>query len=270
MGARFAEGGLAFADSAAEALAVLTTLEGHVAARDVAVVLFDGRLGAAHAAVLDRTPPMLLLARRDPEGLPSAWELALLRNVMTGGTMVPSRTILRRQLILRQLPDIHAASEAAAAMVLEAGGKRNAASIAADVMHELAANALLDAPVDSAGAPSYAHQRDALPVIADRDACEVNLGVADGYIYLEATDRFGRLEPGPVARAVSSLGQQAHIRAAGGGAGLGLRRMIEHSDAMAVRVTPGAESRVVCAVNLGDARRRDSAPKSLYFWTVRG
>ncbi len=59
--------------------------------------------------------------------------------------------------------------------------------------------------------------------------------------------------------------RQDRVDASGGGAGLGLRRILEHSDVVAVRVAAGRESRVLCVVDLGEARRRATQPKSLLF-----
>jgi hypothetical protein len=151
--------------------------------------------------------------------------------------------------------------------VQEAGGTKTAAQLAEDVLHELAVNAMLDAPVDAQGQPKYAHRRTEVQEVALEDACELGLAVDGSRLYVEAVDRFGRLTTGPFARALDSYGGRVSVNSSGGGAGLGLRRMIEHSDAIAVRVVRGRETRVLCAVDLGDARRRGAFPKSLLFCT---
>jgi hypothetical protein len=168
---------------------------------------------------------------------------------------------------LRRLRDVQHASDAAMLVVQEAGGSKTAGQLAADVLHELAVNALLDAPVDAQGQAKYAHRRTEVQEVDAEDACELGLAVDGSRIYLEAVDRFGRLTTGPFARALDSYGGRVQVNSEGGGAGLGLRRMIEHSDAIAVRVLRGRESRVLCAVDLGDARRRAGLPKSLLFCT---
>lgn len=84
-------------------------------------------------------------------------------------------------------------------------------------------------------------------------------------MWLEVVDRFGGLRPGPFARALGGWGGRVQVDASGGGAGLGLRRILEHSDVVAVRVAAGRESRVLCVVDLGEARRRATQPKSLLF-----
>ncbi len=228
------------------------------------LVLFDGRLTPAHAELITRDPPVLLLATRDPQVGPTEWEARLLGAALRGEALVPGGLSVARQR-LRRLRDVQHAAEAASLIVQEAGGSKTAAQLAADVLHELAVNALLDAPVDAQGQPRYAHQRAQIQEVAAEDACELALAVDGARIYLEAVDRFGRLTTGPFGKALASYGGRVQVNSEGGGAGLGLRRMMEHSDAIAVRVVRGRETRVLCAVDLGDARRRAALPKSLLF-----
>ena len=96
----------------------------------------------------------------------------------------------------------HASSDATALIVQAAEGTGARRSLAADVMHELAANALLDAPVDARGSRST-------PTGASRCRRGPRARVPGGHgggrggIYLEAVDLFGRLTPGPFARALA-------------------------------------------------------------------
>jgi len=230
------------------------------------LVLFDGRLQPSHAELLRRDPPALLLATREPESGPTEWEARLIGAILRAGSLVPEGLSVARQRI-RQMRDVQHSADAAALIVQEAGGSKTAALLVADVLHELAVNALLDAPVDAQGEPKYAHRRTEVQEVDPEDACELGLAVDGSRIYLEAVDRFGRLTTGPFARALDSYGGRVQVNSSGGGAGLGLRRMIEHSDAIAVRVIRGRESRVLCAVDLGEARRRAAFPKSLLFCT---
>lgn len=229
------------------------------------LVLFDGRLSPLHSALLEKTPPALLLATREPGGLPSAWEMRVLASLLRGESMMPPGSAVAR-LWLERVMDLKVASSEAAALAETARSSRTAATLAAEVMHELAANALLDAPVDAAGQPLYAHRRESVQVVAPEDACEVSLALGEGGVYLEAVDRFGRLGPGPIAKALASLGGRMQVNASGGGAGLGLRRILEQSDLIAVRVVPGRETRMLGVVGLGEARRRAALPKSLLFF----
>jgi hypothetical protein len=236
---------------------------GRPSAREL--LLFDGRLGPSQAALLERQPPPLLLALREPGGGPSAWEVRVLSALLNRQRMQPPG-VQGVKLRLERVLDLKAASSEAAALVESAGGSRSAANLAADVMHELAANALLDAPVDASGTPLYAHRREEVQAVAPQDACEVSMAVGEGGIYLEAMDRFGRLTAGPIARALASLGGRVQVNVSGGGAGLGMRRILEHSELIATRVLTGRETRMLCVVGLGESRRRSSLPKSLLFF----
>lgn len=229
------------------------------------LVLFDGRLGPAHAELLQRTPPALLLATREPGGAPSAWEVRVLGSLVRGEPLLPPGAAVAK-LWLERVVDLKAASSEAAALVEASKGSRSAANLAAEVMHELAANALLDAPVDASGTPLYAHRRESVQTVAPEHVCQVSMAVGEGGIYLEAVDLFGRLTPGPIARAVGSLGGRMQVNAAGGGAGLGMRRIVEACDLIAVRVVPGKETRMMGVVGFGEARRRAALPKSLLYF----
>ena len=102
--------------------------------------------------------------------------------------------------------------------------------------------------------------------MAPEHVCQVSFAMAEGGIYLEAVDLFGRLEVGPLVRAVASLGARMQVNASGGGAGLGLRRILDACELVAVRVIPGRETRMLGVVGLGEARRRAALPKSLLYF----
>ncbi|RKH47158.1 hypothetical protein, partial [Corallococcus llansteffanensis] len=186
-------------ERAAGALARDGLLLRHGAGPTRKLVLFDGRLGAAQAALLDQAPPALLLATREADGEPSAWEVRLLAALLRGDSLLPPEAVVSRAR-LSQVADVGPACEAASAAVLEAGGSRVAAGLVADVAHELAANALLDAPVDETGAPKYAHRRTQVQHVAPEDSCLLEWGVEAGRAWVQGVDRFGRLTASPLVR----------------------------------------------------------------------
>jgi len=234
-------------------------------ARTRELMLFDGRLSPSQAVLLEKNPPAMLLATREPGGLPSAWEMRVLSSLLRGESLAPPGAAVAK-LWLERVLDLKVASSEAAALAETSKGHRNAANLAAEVMHELAANALLDAPADAKGTPFYAHRRESVRTVAPEHICQVSMAVGEGGIYLEAVDLFGRLGPGPIARALASLGGRAQLNVSGGGAGLGMRRILEHCDLIAVRVVPGKETRMLGVVGLGEARRRTALPKSLLYF----
>ena len=227
--------------------------------------LFDGRLGPSHAPLLNRSEPALLLASRAPDGSPSAWEVRVLAALLRDEPLIPPEAAVAK-LWLEQVDDLQAASSEAAALAEASGGSRTLSGLVAEVMHELAANALLDAPVDEQGKELYAYRRDSVRAVAPEHVCQVSFAVGEGGVYVEAVDLFGRLEPGPLARAVGSLGGRMQVDSSGGGAGLGMRRIVEACELVAVRVVPGRETRMLGVVGFGTARRRAALPKSLLYF----
>lgn len=228
------------------------------------VAFVDGPLTAEHAALLRREVPVLLCARREEEGFPSEWEIKLALSLIGGRVLGPS-TIQWRRGKVGSLRELEQAAELMGRFATDAGGSSATAQIVTDVAHELLANALLDAPVNAAGEPKYAHQRDKRPEIAPEDSCRIAIGSAESRIFISVTDRFGRLTEGPLVRAVEGLGRPLQLDTTGGGAGLGFRRLVDNSDALAVRVAPGRMTEVMSVVELAGARRRSAAPKSIFF-----
>ena len=223
-------------------------------------VLFDGRLGADVLPQLERPGPVLLLAARE-EGTPSAWELQLLAEMLGDAPLLVRREGVRG-LEVAAVSGLRTAAAMAEKVAREHGAANTAALRAADVSHELAANALLDAPVGPDGKPRYAFHRSGGP-IALEDACHVRFAHDSGRLLICAQDRFGRLRRGPLLNAVRKLWTPARVEASGGGAGLGLLRCLQSADLVAARVDAHRRTEVLCAVDLGPGRRRTEAPKSV-------
>jgi hypothetical protein len=197
-------------------------------------------------------------------------DLSILVGLLKGAPLIPEFDGVERYYV-GTLPGLRTASERVRTQLEEAGAPRGAAEACADVMYELAANALLDAPVDGSGAPRYAHRRDDPALrISPEDAAVIAFGVKGAHVFLGAVDRFGRLGPEPIARTLDGLGGRAKVNSEGGGAGLGMRRILEQSDLVAVRVVPGRTTEVLCAVELREVRRRAQGSKSLFFSVERG
>ncbi|MBI3183232.1 MAG: hypothetical protein HYZ28_13930 [Myxococcales bacterium] len=254
-----------------DAAPVVAPLESvaNIPAGRMVVALHSGQVDTPHCDAIGRTPPGLLLACRE-DGLPAQWELRALRTLLAGSPLLTMAPAPWKAWKVSALADLKEVSEHAAVAAREAGARAGAASRAADVMYEIAANALLDAPVSGDGQPKYAHRRSEVVAIEPSDACRAAVAVEEGRIYLSASDRYGRLTAAPLVRVVCSARERAQLNESGGGAGLGLRRMLEQSDLLAVRVTEGIASEVVCVVDLGDTRRRTTSLKSVFFASVGG
>jgi hypothetical protein len=228
------------------------------------VGLFDGKLGALQAECLKLPCPPLLLACRNG-GAPTDWETRAVAVALGQASLTAACPVASYGWRVGQVADLHGIANEAQSLAQEAGCGTAAATAVADVMYELAANALFDAPAGRDGQPKYAHRRGQHFEIDREDTCRASMAVADGRAYLTATDLFGRLTAEPLARVVAGLGAKAQINRSGGGAGLGFRRIIEFSDLCAVRVQPGVVSEVLCVVDLVDTRLRSARPKSLFF-----
>lgn len=234
------------------------------------LVIFDGKLKPEHGALLRTGGSGFLLACPGTDRRPRAEDLEPLTGLLRGGSILPDFDGVQRYYV-GTLAGLRTASERVSAHLEAEGAARGAAEACADVMYELAANALLDAPATTAGEPKYAHRRDDPALrISPEDAAVIAFGVKGARAYLGAVDRFGRFTSEPLARTLEGLGGRAKVNSAGGGAGLGLRRIVDQSDLIAVRVVPERSTEVLCAVDLGEVRRRASGSKSLFFSVERG
>lgn len=237
------------------------------AAARPAVVFFDGLLNPGHASTLVGGRPGLLVACRGAEGTVAQWELDALWAYITQDGLVPpdGRSL---HFKVQQPPDIHIAAEETLRFIRAAGGGSYASAAAADVMHELAANALLDAPAGPDGSPRYAHRRTEAVTIAPEDTAHTRVVVVGKQIYIQAADRAGRLGPAPIAAAVAQIGGRIRLDVKGGGAGLGMFRLIDQSDLVCFRVARGRRCEASCVLTLEDVRRRTSRPKSLWYLAI--
>jgi hypothetical protein len=229
------------------------------------VALYDGHLDPAYADWVASSPPVMFLACREQTGTPSEWEVRMLAQLLR---KTPLFKLLPGEVIawdVRQLTDLSRVSGESEAACRKAGARASVATMVAEVMHELVANALLAAPVDASGSPKYALRRSEQPIIATEDVCIAALSMHEGRAFLAARDRHGTLSTGPVARAIRAMGGKAAMNTSGGGAGLGLIRVLQQCDAFGARVVRGVSSEVVCALDMGEARRRTSRPKSVFF-----
>lgn len=225
------------------------------------VALYDGQLAPRLAPLLEQQPPVMLLACPPPDGAPASGDVHLLAGVLRAGPILASPT---HRLRVAAVADLTAAASLAEELATRAGASKSTARVVADVMHELAANALLDAPVDETGRPKYAHQRGHDTVIDGADACEVVLACYEGRVLISAIDRFGTLEAAPLVRVVSEWAARARVQTAGGGAGLGLRRVFTHADCLAVKVVPTQRTEVVASLHLEHSGSRATRAKSVF------
>lgn len=237
--------------------------------RSTLVIPFDGRLGSAQADALERCDRILFTAGRGERFELADWEARVIATFNSRAAILPACADLQMEVLWR-FDQIGAMAKRAEALAHAAGAARGAQDAVVDVVHELLANALLDAPADAAGNPRYAHRRDEHPEISPEDGCRLLMGTEAGRIYVSVTDRFGRFERPPIVRTLRGLGERARIDSSGGGAGLGLRRIIDQSDVFAVRVIAERATEVLAVVSLDEQRRRNTGRKSLYYRIEKG
>lgn len=225
------------------------------------VVFTDGRLSPAAAATLRRADRPLLCALRK-EGLASDWELSMALSCL-GSQFSKPRTALWTKRTVSSYQQMVECADWANALVERAGLPNSVQAQVADVAHELVTNALLSAPMDAKGRPKYAlHRQDA--DVDPEDACELHVGIENARVYLLAVDRHGTLSLDPILHAVQAFEARAKVNDAGGGAGLGFRRILEHSDVLLARVSRKKSTSVLSAISAEDVRRRRSSPKSVF------
>jgi hypothetical protein len=234
------------------------------------ILAYDGRLKPELGTLLRQSSSAFFLSCPGDARVPQAADLMVLSKLLRRSTLLPDFEGVQRYYV-GSLDSLRSISERVMVHLESAGAPASAAQAAADVMYELAANALLDAPAGEDGKPRYAHRRDEPGLrIAAEDAAVITFGIQGKKAVLGAFDRFGRLTHEPLSRTLEGIGGRAKVNDSGGGAGLGLRRIVEQSELVAARVIPGRATEVLCTVDLGESRRRAANPKSIFFSVERG
>lgn len=231
------------------------------------VAVVSGPLAPEHASAMRRNTPAQLLSDTATAG---SMHLQVLTRLLQGGFLVDAAGPPKEQYRLGALRDLDLVATRAAVAAASWGASKAVASVYRDVVYEATANALLDAPVDEKGNRKYAFRRDESPDIDPQDICAVALGATGSWLWVVARDRFGTLTPAPLAATIGGLKERARMDMSGGGAGLGMRRLLESSVVLACRVVPGHLTEVLSVVTLSEVRRRASEPKSVFFWVERG
>lgn len=237
--------------------------------RSTLVVPVTERLGPNQAEMLEQFERILFAAGRGERNELAPWEARIIAAFNTRAAILPCCRDLHTEIVC-SFDQLGIMAQRAEAMAQAAGAPRAAQEAVMDVLHELLANALLDAPAGSDGVPRYAHRRDEHPEIAVEDGCRLLMGTEDGRMYVSVTDRFGRFDRAPIVRTLRGLGGRTRVDSSGGGAGLGLRRIIDQSEVFAVRVIMDRATEVLSVVSLDEQRRRSTGRKSLYYRIENG
>jgi hypothetical protein len=246
-----------------QAADVIFTSDENTIGRWKTVALSDGGLGPRQAKVLRDRGGCAWLATGHLSS-PDDWAARFSARWVNGAELLPD--VHAEHYYVGQREGLLRAGQRAAELVRAHGAGAGAADAAQEVMYELAANAVLDAPADASGSPSYAFRRneDDLTIKAGDEAV-VSMAVQGKVLYLLAMDRFGRFDPAPLVRTLDAFGGKARVDSSGGGGGLGLRRILDKSALFAARIRPGQHTEALAVVELEEIRSRRARPKSVFF-----
>jgi hypothetical protein len=212
-----------------------------------------------------------VLARRDFESPPRAWELVMVARRLQG-VAAPSLAAYLDwgfeavDLEVRATADRDAASARIQDFVAALGVPKRVAEMFAELGHELIMNAMYDAPIDAFGRPKYAADRKAQIALADHERPVVRLATDGTKLALQVRDPFGRLERRHVFDGLAR-GLAGEMDASNGGAGLGMTVCHNASTALWFDVSPSRHTEVTALFDLDmNLRELRTQAKSLHFW----
>jgi hypothetical protein len=215
-----------------------------------------------------------VLARRDFESPPRAWELVMVARRLAGGGAPPLAGYLdwghtAIELEVRTSADRDAAVHRTQDLVGALQLPRRLAEMVGELAHELIMNAMYDAPVDAHGRAKYAADRKAELRLGDDERPFVQVATDGSRLAIQVRDPFGRLERRHVVEGLSrALAGGAQDRSRGG-AGLGLMVCHHASSALCFDVVPGSHTEVTAIVELDlNLRELRTQAKSLQFWSA--
>jgi hypothetical protein len=213
-----------------------------------------------------------VLARRDFESAPRAWEVVMLARRLATAAAPPLGAYLdwgfsAIDLDVRATADRDAATGQIQDFIAALGAPRRIAEMFAELGHELIMNAMYDAPVDAFGRPRYAADRKADIALADHERPALRLATDGTRIALQVRDPFGRLERRHVVDGLARGLAGGELDRSHGGAGLGMLVCHNASTALWFDVVPGQRTEVTALLELDvNLRELRTAARSLHFW----
>jgi hypothetical protein len=213
-----------------------------------------------------------VLARRDFESPPPAWEVVMVARRLAGAAAPPLAAYLdwgssAIDLDVRVTADRDAASARIQDFIAALGAPRRVAEMFAELGHELIMNAMYDAPVDGFGRARYAADRKADLVLADHERPAVRLATDGTRVALQVRDPFGRLERRHVVDGLARGLAGGELDRSHGGAGLGMLVCHNASTALWFDVAPGQRTEVTALLELDvNLRELRTSARSLHFW----
>jgi hypothetical protein len=213
-----------------------------------------------------------VLARRDFESAPRAWEVVMLARRLATGAAPPLGAYLdwgfsAIDLDVRATADRDAAAGRIQEFIAALGAPRRIAEMFAELGHELIMNAMYDAPVDAFGRPRYAADRKADIALAEHERPVLRLATDGTRIALQVRDPFGRLERRHVVDGLARGLAGGELDRSHGGAGLGMLVCHNASTGLWFDVVPGQRTEVTAVLELDvNLRELRTSARSLHFW----
>ena len=215
-----------------------------------------------------------VLARRDFESPPRAWEVVMVaRRLASPGAPPPLAAYLdwgaaTTDLDVRATADRDVAVARIQELVASLQVPRRVAEMFGEIAHELIMNAMYDAPVDTSGRPRYAADRKVDVRLADHERPAVRLACDGSRLVLQVRDPFGRLERRHVFDGLARGLASGELDRSHGGAGMGLVVCHNASSALFFDVARGRHTEVTAVFELDlNLRELRTQAKSLHFWS---
>jgi len=216
-----------------------------------------------------------VLARRDFESPPRAWEALMVAHRLTSGAGAPPLSAYLdwgariEDIQVRTTKDRDSAVAQVQLFVGTLQLPKRIADMFGELAHELLMNAMYDAPVDASGAPKYAADRKADIVLADNELPTVRIGTDGTLLVFQIRDPFGRLARHHVVDGLARGLAGGEMDRSHGGAGLGMLVCHNASSAMFFDVVAGVSTEVTAVFELDmNLRELRTCAKSLHFWSA--
>jgi hypothetical protein len=216
-----------------------------------------------------------VLARRDFESAPRAWEVVMVaRRLATPASTPPLGAYLdwgfqSIDLDVRTPADRDAAVAATQEFIGKLAVPKRVAEMFGELAHELIMNAMYDAPIDASGRTKYASDRKADVRLSDSERPAVRLATDGSRLVFQVRDPFGRLERRHVVDGLARGLAGGELDRSHGGAGLGLMVCHNASSALFFDVARGRSTEVTAVFELDlNLRELRTQAKSLHFWST--
>lgn len=263
---------------AADAAAVAARCHDILPRTNVVVWVPDPNVELFEAASVNPSISCLLSWSREAEQ-PSLWELGFsLRRLVGGDEALSSDTPLMWRgfggtWYPQTTQDLFATLDDVSSVLARAELNARVGRRVVGVAHEMLMNALYDAPADD-GTARFAHDRTQRISLGISEAPRFELRTDGMTLMLQVTDPFGRLRRehvyGSLVRGNRSRGATSSdevLDTSGGGAGLGLHRIISDSNTTVFDVLEGHSTCVTSTFDLDQTNReRRRQPVSLLYF----